>query len=120
MSDLLNRYLRPREGWLALALLVVMLLSVGWSVQRTEWIEQTEFLVPIALYGAVLGALLGLTRLSVVAVIPISAVVGTGLLLWAIGGEYFPDGRYPCSALLTISSFARPGIMIEIQGVAVI
>jgi 2-iminobutanoate/2-iminopropanoate deaminase len=34
--------------------------------------------------------------------------------------EHFPDGRYPCSALLTISGFARPGIMIEIQGVAVI
>ena len=34
--------------------------------------------------------------------------------------EHFPDGRYPCSALLTISGFARPGIMIEIQGVAVL
>ena len=34
--------------------------------------------------------------------------------------EHFPDGRYPCSALLTISSFARPGCMIEIQGVAVV
>src|SRR2546423_1342154 len=34
--------------------------------------------------------------------------------------DFFPDGRYPCSALLTISSFARPGILIEIQGVAVI
>jgi 2-iminobutanoate/2-iminopropanoate deaminase len=33
--------------------------------------------------------------------------------------EFFRDGRYPCSALLTISSFARPGILIEIQGVAV-
>jgi enamine deaminase RidA (YjgF/YER057c/UK114 family) len=34
--------------------------------------------------------------------------------------EHFPDARYPCSALLTISGFARPGCMIEIQGVAVI
>jgi 2-iminobutanoate/2-iminopropanoate deaminase len=34
--------------------------------------------------------------------------------------EVFPDGRYPCSALLTIAGFARPGIMIEIQGVAVV
>jgi enamine deaminase RidA (YjgF/YER057c/UK114 family) len=38
----------------------------------------------------------------------------------AIRREHFPDGRYPCSALLTISAFARPGILIEIQGVAVI
>jgi enamine deaminase RidA (YjgF/YER057c/UK114 family) len=34
--------------------------------------------------------------------------------------EHFHYGAYPCSALLTISSFARPGCMIEIQGVAVI
>ena len=38
----------------------------------------------------------------------------------AIRREHFPDGRYPCSALLTISGFARPGIVIEIQGVAVL
>ena len=34
--------------------------------------------------------------------------------------EVFPDGRFPCSALLTISGFARPGILIEIQAVAVV
>ena len=34
--------------------------------------------------------------------------------------EFFPDGRYPASALLTISNFARPGMVIEIQGVAVL
>ena len=32
----------------------------------------------------------------------------------------FPDGKYPASALITVSNFARPGILIEIQGVAVI
>ena len=37
-----------------------------------------------------------------------------------IRGEFFRDGQYPGSALLTISNFARPGCMIEIQGVAVI
>ena len=34
--------------------------------------------------------------------------------------EIFPDGKYPASALITVSSFARPGIVIEIQGIAVI
>jgi 2-iminobutanoate/2-iminopropanoate deaminase len=34
--------------------------------------------------------------------------------------EMFPDGKFPASALITVSDFARPGILIEIQGVAVI
>jgi enamine deaminase RidA (YjgF/YER057c/UK114 family) len=34
--------------------------------------------------------------------------------------ETFPDGRYPASALITVSGFARPGIVIEIQGMAVL
>lgn len=34
--------------------------------------------------------------------------------------ELFSDGKFPCSALLTISNFAHPGIMIEIQAVAVV
>jgi enamine deaminase RidA (YjgF/YER057c/UK114 family) len=34
--------------------------------------------------------------------------------------EFFADGKYPASALLTISNFARPGMVIEIQGVAVL
>lgn len=34
--------------------------------------------------------------------------------------EMFPNGKFPCSALLTIANFAHPGILIEIQGVAVV
>src|SRR5438128_10098944 len=34
--------------------------------------------------------------------------------------QLFPDGNYPPSALITVSNFARPGMEIEIQGVAVI
>jgi 2-iminobutanoate/2-iminopropanoate deaminase len=37
-----------------------------------------------------------------------------------IRNEHFADGRCPASALVTVSNFARPGCMIEIQGVAVI
>ena len=32
----------------------------------------------------------------------------------------FPDGNFPASALITVSHFARAGMLIEIQGVAVI
>ncbi len=34
--------------------------------------------------------------------------------------EMFPDGNFPASALITVSGFAAPGMMLEIQGVAVI
>ena len=34
--------------------------------------------------------------------------------------EFFKEGRYPGSALVTVSNLARPGCVIEIQGVAVI
>ncbi len=34
--------------------------------------------------------------------------------------EAFPNGKYPCSALITVAGFARPGILVEIQGVAVV
>jgi len=34
--------------------------------------------------------------------------------------ELFPGGNSPASALITVSAFARPGIDIEIQGIAVL
>ena len=34
--------------------------------------------------------------------------------------EMFPDGKYPASALVTISGLAQPGMLVEIQGMAVI
>ena len=40
--------------------------------------------------------------------------------LTEIRKEIFPDGNYPGSALITVSNFAVPGMLIEIQGVAVI
>ena len=38
----------------------------------------------------------------------------------AIRRDLFPDGKFPASALITVTNFARPGMEIEIQGVAVI
>ena len=37
-----------------------------------------------------------------------------------IRAEHFKDGRFPASALITVTAFARPGILIEIQGIAVV
>ena len=37
-----------------------------------------------------------------------------------IRAEIFKHGRFPASALVSVAALARPGIVIEIQGVAVI
>jgi 2-iminobutanoate/2-iminopropanoate deaminase len=37
-----------------------------------------------------------------------------------VRGQTFKDGRFPASALITVTGFSRPGIVIEIQGVAVV
>ena len=91
MPDWLRRFLQPREGWLSAVLLLVMALCVVWSVQSARWLQQAEFLTPIAFYAIVAGSVLGISRLSVVATLPISAVVGALSVLWIVGGEYFPQ-----------------------------
>jgi len=91
VSELVDRYLRPREGWITWLLLLVMVLSLGWSVQRAEWLLRAEFLIPIGFYAVVGGVLLALTRWSVVVTLTVAAVVGAGLSLWAVGGEYYPE-----------------------------
>src|SRR6266540_3418841 len=91
VPEALRAYLRPREGWLALGLLLVMVLSLGWSVQRAGWIGRLDYIVPLAFYAVLLGMVLALSRLSVAIVVPVSAVVGAALLLWIVGGEYFPE-----------------------------
>ena len=90
MPELRERLLRPREGWLSLALIVVMLLSLAWSVQSAALLDQLDFLVPVVIYAALLGALLALLPISVVFTISAGAVVGAAIVIWAVGGEYFP------------------------------
>jgi 2-iminobutanoate/2-iminopropanoate deaminase len=34
--------------------------------------------------------------------------------------EMFPDGKFPASALISVAGLAQPGMLVEIQGVAVI
>ena len=48
------------------------------------------------------------------------ADVRYGDRLVQIRREMFPKENFPASALITVSGFARPGMLIEIQGVAVI
>ncbi len=115
MPELARRFLRPREGWTSLALVLVMLVALAWALQQAEWFGHLDFLVPLAVSAAILGALLGLTRLSVAIVLPVSAALGAWMVLWTIGGEFFPDldqmGR-----LLTLRGDALDWSRIVVDG----
>jgi transglutaminase-like putative cysteine protease len=115
VRERLQRVLRPREGWASLALLGVMLVMLAWSLQRAEWVDHLDFLVPVAVVAAVLGALLGITRLSVALVLPLSAVVGAWFVLWTIGGEYFPE-LSPGGRLILLRGDALDWARIVIDG----
>jgi len=88
VPDLRERLLYPRAGWLSLGLLVVMALALSWAVQGANWLDQLDFLPPVGLWAVVAGALLGVLPLSVVVTLPVGALIGAGVVLWAIGGEY--------------------------------
>ncbi len=89
MPEGLRRFTHPREGWLSMGLLFVMLLALTWSVQSAGWLERLEFLGPVAFYGVLAGALLALMPVSVVFTLPTGAVLGCLIVLWTVGGEYF-------------------------------
>jgi transglutaminase-like putative cysteine protease len=89
VSELRERLRYPRAGWISLVLLAVMAIALAWSVQGAAWLEQLDFLVPVALYAVIAGALLGMLRGSIVFALPIGAVIGAVIVLWAVGGEYF-------------------------------
>ncbi|MBA3740928.1 MAG: hypothetical protein H0W98_07285, partial [Chloroflexi bacterium] len=89
MPDLRGRLVYPRAGWLSLGLLAVMALAVVWSVQGAMWLEQMDFLPPVALWAVLAGALLGALRSSIVWTLPLGAVTGAAVVLWSVGGEYF-------------------------------
>jgi hypothetical protein len=89
VPDLRERLLYPRAGWLSLGLVAVMALSVAWSVQEAAWLDQLDYLAPLAVWAVLAGALVGVARMSIVFALPLGAVMGAGFVLWAIGGEYF-------------------------------
>jgi transglutaminase-like putative cysteine protease len=68
-----------------------MALTVAWSVQGARWLEQMEFLVPVAGWAVLLGAAFGMLRLSILVTLPLGAIIGVAIVLWAVGGEYFGD-----------------------------
>ena len=91
--DSLSRAMRgPTEGWFVLALVILMALIVGWSVDDPGWLgdrTKTDFLAPMGVLGVLTGffvAKLGIPRwrghvvAALVAALVVPTVVGSVLL----------------------------------------
>jgi transglutaminase-like putative cysteine protease len=115
VPEWLRRFMHPREGWLAFVLLLIMLLTLCWSVQRAGWLGHLDSISAIASYGAVAGLLLGLSGLTVVATLPIAAALGTVVVLLNVGGEYFPQ-LTPIERVMGLRSEALDFTRIVVDG----
>jgi hypothetical protein len=91
VRELRDRILYPRAGWLSLGLLAVMALSLAWAVQGAAWLDQLDYLAPMAVWAVVIGAVVGVLRLSIVFALPLGALSGAAIIIWMIGGEYYVE-----------------------------
>jgi len=88
VPDLRDRINVPRAGWQGIALLWVMVLALSWSVQGPAWLDRMDYLVPLGLIAVLAGTLVGMVRWSIVATLPLGALIGAAVLVWLVGGEY--------------------------------
>ena len=97
---------------MVLFLFVVMLLNVP-REDAAEWDRSHPLYRPMAVR-------IGGTLANMVTMTVFINDVRLGDRFVEMRAGFFPGGNFPASALITVSNFARPGMLIEIQGVAVI
>ncbi len=91
MHELRDRILYPKAGWLSVGLLAVMALSLAWAVQGAGWLAQVDYLAPLAVWAVLIGAVVGVLRLTILISLPLGAAIGAAMVIWMIGGEYFTE-----------------------------
>lgn len=79
----LNRFLRPADGWLAVALLALNLMVVVWSVEKADWVP-TPNLVYLILLAMLTGLVLSRVRLWAFLVLPVGLGIGLWVILWQL------------------------------------
>ena len=90
----------PREGWLSVVALAVMMLAVGFAIDDAQWAgfsigshaSQTGFLPLAALISVLLGAYLAKTGLSIRRINLIGVFAGAAVLLFSVSSAI---GRSP-------------------------
>lgn len=77
----LAKFLRPPDGWIALALLALNLIIVVWSVVHAEWVE-TPNLVGVLLLGMLTGLTFYRLRVWGILLFPIGSALGVVTVVW--------------------------------------
>ncbi len=77
------RYLRPSDGWAAVALLAVNLIVVVWSVEHADWVP-TPNLVSLIMLAMLTGLVLARVPLWGLLILPVGVVIGLGVIVWQI------------------------------------
>ena len=100
--------LRPSEGWLTLGLVIVMVATIGLSLDDPQWVlgngELTDFLAPVSALGVVWGFLSAkagwsrwlahfLGAVFAALIVPIAVGMGLNPADQSIGGSTRPRSR---------------------------
>ncbi len=92
------RFLQLEGGWLVPSLVLVLILLPVFSFNDAQWVDRTQDLLPVALIGAMIGIILGKTRLPRFIAVPLGfALCFSVLYVWF--GELIPPLRTITSRL---------------------
>src|SRR5437867_5047511 len=91
------------EGWLSSFLLLAMVLSTVWSIDRARWVEGTGLLFPIALAGIAAGLLLARSPLRGWVALLLGLVLGVAVTFAAVGQLVPPPSEMPGLFVQTIA-----------------
>jgi hypothetical protein len=81
----LERLLRPNEGWIATALLVINLVVVVMSVEQADWVA-TPNLIWLLFLAMVTGLVLYRIPVWSITLLPVGLAVGLAVIIWQLSG----------------------------------
>ncbi len=86
------QYFKLETGWLVPTLLLALVMLPVFSLNDAAWVDRTQEILPVMLLGAVIGVVMGKSRLHRFVAVPLGQLVGAGLL-YTWFGEIIPPLR---------------------------
>lgn len=86
------RFFQLENGWIVPTILLVLVLLPVMSLNDAAWVDRTQDLLAVVLLGAVLGVVVGKSRLPRLLAVPLGLLAGAGFL-YVRFGELVPPLR---------------------------